>query len=187
MQDKNYQIILDKSHLLSIFAGQKQLQPFRCQPFLEIQVPFNQYVEFCRDMVVSEYRWLNETVGAYKRALREYDSGNPQRLYRYYYLDMSKAALNELVIALANDKEATIIFHAVDDCDTTISLTNVRDGFEMVTADSVQKVYPEISGRVLNYVNPRSMSKHNRSVFEYIILLQALSCIDEPQTFSIRR
>lgn len=166
----NFIIEPDSKHLISVLAHDGLEHPYRFQKDLVIRISFEEYREFCKDMVSVKLPFLSFELGLYKRALTE----NGNQLLRLFYHDVSKAVISEVILAMVRGENATVIQHSFLD-GTVIDMNSVEEEFKSLPEKSIQKSFDTLEKELIPGTNVSELSEHNRRCLSYGLYLHALS------------
>ena len=172
-----YKVYVESSKMLSIFSGANLVLPYRFQPNVMLSVDFDEYKKFISIMLRTQLHCLSFDNNLYERAL--YGNKNIY-LTKVFYFDLSKAVTSELVLAIANKKEATIICNTfVKEHSRNVVLENVKQELKYVNKNYFQKGVESVKKDLKNYVGSCYMSNHNALIFYYAILLRTFSYLGQ--------
>lgn len=165
----------DSSQMLSIFAGRDISLPWRYQPYLMIQIPFEEYVNFVRTLLNSPIAPFEFERELYIKHLSTYDAtGFSVGLLQLYYCDISQAIINEYNLSVRRGKDATVITPYFNECEKTFYLSSISELYKFISEKEINTIQPYLNNYVLKPKN-NILSKHNDSVLIYAIGLRALA------------
>ena len=180
-------VVLSKNHFLSIFTGNDIVQPYRFQPSIRFVLPFEEYVSFCKDMVVTPYSWLSWKNESYLNALKvmQLDSS---KILKLYYWDMSVAILSEIILAIKYKKNGTLLFHSFKEIDTQeISFQDIQKMYKLLPVDVQNKAeHYTNKGELSNISRMNITTQHNMSLYWYALYLRALAFQTTQSQFRVK-
>lgn len=178
-----YRVFVESSKMLSIFSSVDLILPYRFQPNVMLSIDFNEYKKFIGIMLSAHIHCLSFDNSLYEKAL--YGNKNVY-LTKVFYFDLSKAVANELVLAIANKSDATIICNTFSREDVrSIRLENIKQELQYVKKDCFQKSVESVKRDLNNYIGNCFISNHNALIFYYAILLRTFSYMECPEKINI--
>lgn len=180
---ENYIVNVQSSRMLSIFAGVDIEQPYRFQPQVRFVIQLEEYIKFVRETISLSLNWLSFDVAWYKKALTK---GNERFLLNLFYFDVSKAIINELMLAVANGEDGTVICHAFTEHDVTeMSIEDVTKELLKHSKEEISKAVNSIKSEVAGYFDTSTFSEHNLLLFRYALYLRTMCFSKELIKFNI--
>jgi len=163
----------DSKHLISIFANDGFNHPFRFQPKLCIVVSFNEYRTFCKDMINVGLPFLSFDTNMYLDALQR----SSNKLVRLYYLDLSKAILDEVLKAIGNGRDATKILHDFGNFEenNVLDITNISDELDKLPEQYSSRSFDYLIRQANNNIDLSRVSDHNLQLLKYGLYLYSIS------------
>ena len=170
-----YKIQLDNNHMLSILGNDLDL-PYRHQGYLNLIVPYDEYIQFTKMMVHNSLHVLSLTLDTYKNALRALDDS---LLLRLFYLDVSCAQANELSLSIRKGVDSTIITHLFDVATKEFVLTDISKCIGEFNREEIQKATKSLL-KDLGSIELSNVSEHNSQLLNYALYTRLLSYQQKP-------
>jgi hypothetical protein len=182
---KNYVVAVSRNHMLSIFAGNTVDElPYRFQPKVQFILSFGEYSAFCRMAADAGIPCL-----CFKGSLhtKAFDTGNTNLLRRLFYMDISRAALAEVMMAIGAGRESTIITHLFEEncISRSIKLQDASLEYDKLPEDVKTKALNSIQSEFLPGIQFTQLSEHNMTVLSYALYLRSLSFMSEPEVLNL--
>lgn len=182
-----YQISVNHTNMLSLFAGLEVYQPFRHQRSVIISIDFEEYKKFIQMVVGTKKRWLYIDNKYYEDALTRKDEYN--FLIKLFYFDLARVITDEVIMSINSKKESTLICGTFD---TYKEEEKKQVSFSTILPilncfDTYNKASKIIYNEVKQNLTANTTSNRNLQLIEYAIFLRALSLKDKTELYELRR
>lgn len=181
-----YNVSIKDSQMLSIFSGADLELPYRFQPYLKLVVSYDEYKKFCNTLASLSLSVLTFNISMYKRAIQE---SNEKLLLRLFYMDMSKAIMNELSLSAYHRVDGTTFGVAFETGnEESISLENMESELlSQFSKEEIDKGLKSLGEDSRGRLNLKALSKHNLSLLYQALMLRCLSYRENPIKYNINK
>lgn len=176
-------VVASSDNMLSLFVGADIIHPFRFEPYLQIVIPFDEYIEFVERMVQQNLDILSFPIQRYRTLLETRDT---QKLRKYYLYDMSAAVANEVVLGNAYRREGTVITHLLTGVDDEISIYDVPDVLNKIDKEYREKAESFLRRSITRKLDDTELTGHNNLLWQYAIYLRTLAIAPTTKLYNLK-